>query len=241
MGTLMASLLSGCALWDHFFKAEKHEDSPEEVMGKARRSFDKGYYEQASTEFEKIKDRYPYSKFALEAEIKMADSLYKRRQYTEAYSAYNEFEKLHPRNPNVPYVIYQEGMSQFSQASTIDRDQSHVIKARHEFERLVKKFPESKYAIKAKSKIRACYISLARYELYVANFYYKQKKYRAAMDRYRYLVENYPDLGQYHEALEKLSRCKAKLAARGPEPGETPSKEQKPSWLHKLNPFSWWD
>ncbi len=243
MVVLTTFLFSGCSLWGRFFKTEKHEEAPEEVMAKARRSFDKGYYEQASTEFEKIKDRYPYSKFALEAEIKMADSLYRRRQYAEAYGAYDEFEKLHPRNPNVPYVIYQQGMSQLKQASTIDRDQSHVVKARREFERLVKKFPGSEYAAKARSKIRDCYVSLARYELYVGNFYYKQKKYRAAMKRYRYLVEKYPDLGQYHEAIENLGRCRAKLAEM-PAPEDSSKKEKASSvssWLHKLNPFNWWD
>ena len=63
----------------------------------------------------------------------------------------------------------------------------------------------------AARKIRECYINLAEHELYVGRFYYKMKKHRAAMGRYRYILENYPDLGQYHEALEFLSKCKAEL------------------------------
>ena len=63
----------------------------------------------------------------------------------------------------------------------------------------------------ARIKIRECYIFLARYELYVAHFYFRQKHYRAAMGRYEYVLQNYPDLGQYEEAVEYLSRCKQKL------------------------------
>ena len=81
-----------------------------------------------------------------------------------------------------------------------------------EFERLVKKSPRSVYANKARRKIRKCYIYLAEYELYVGHFYFKMKKYLAAMGRYEYLLENYPDLGQYQEAIEYLSKCKEKLA-----------------------------
>ena len=99
-------------------------------------------------------------------------------------------------------------MCHFTQVSTIDRDQSHTYQARGEFDRLLKKFPRSVYANRARRKLRECYIYLAEYELYVGHFYYKMKKYRTAMGRYRYLLENYPDLGQYKDALEYMSKCK---------------------------------
>jgi outer membrane protein assembly factor BamD len=144
----------------------------------------------------------------------MADTLYKRELYDEAFDAYDEFERLHPKNSNIAYVIYQKGMCHFSQVSTTDRDQSNTHAAKTQFERLVKKFPRTEYANRARRKIRQCYINLAEYELYVGHFYFKMKKYRAAMGRYQYLLENYPDLGQYHEALEYLSKCKEKLTEK---------------------------
>jgi outer membrane protein assembly factor BamD len=239
-GTFIIFFLGGCALWDKYFGSEEEEELPTELMQEGTKNLEKGHYSAAIEAFEKLKDRYPYSKFAIEAELNLADSLYNSKRYEEAYDTYNDFERLHPKNPKIPYVMYQKGMSQFQQTSTIDRDQSHTYRAKEDFERLVKRFPKSEYATMARTKIRECYINLAEYELYVGHYYYKIKKYRAAMGRYRYLVENYPDLGQYHEALEYFSKCK-ELLSEETEEQEEPKRKKRSSWLKKLNPFNWWD
>jgi outer membrane protein assembly factor BamD len=207
-GIAIILIFGGCALWGGDVEEEK---TPAQLMSEGLQDLEAGYYESATLAFQKVKDRYPYSKFAVEAELKMADAFYNRELYDEAFHAYGEFERLHPKNANIPYVIYRKGMCHYVQIDTIDRDQSHTLKAVDEFKRLVKKFPTCEYAHSARMKIRECYRELAEHELYVGNFYYRMGKYRAAMGRYRYIIENYPDLGQYKEALEYLSRCKEKL------------------------------
>ncbi|MFO7738143.1 MAG: outer membrane protein assembly factor BamD [Desulfatiglandaceae bacterium] len=209
-GAAMMFSFCGCSLLDHFF-GDDMEKPPAELMNEGMENLERGRYTAASEAFQNLKDRYPYSKFAVAAEIKLADSLYKRELYDEAYEAYDEFERLHPKHPTIPYVIYQKGMCHFVQVSTIDRDQSHTYQAKESFERLVNTFPNSEYVNRARRKIRECYIYLAEYELYVGHYYYKMKKYRSAMGRYRYLIENYPDLGQYKEALEYMSKCREHL------------------------------
>jgi len=206
--------LQGCAAWDKFFSSDKEERSPAELMSDGMDNFNSGYYESATEAFQELKDKYPYSPYAIKAEILIADALFRRALYDQAFEAYTEFERLHPKNPEIPYVIYQKGMCHFEQVTAIDRDQSHTLLAKEEFERLLKKSPSSEYALMARGKIRECYIFLASYELYVARFYYKKKDYRAAMGRYQYVLENYPDLGQYEEAVEYLGRCKQKLEAQ---------------------------
>ncbi len=204
-------LLSGCATLDWFLGKEP-ERGPSELMDKAMEDLGRGYYKSATEYFQKIKDRYPYSKFAIIAELKMADTLFLRSSYDESYEAYKEFERLHPKHPSIPYVIYRQGLCHFRQMKTIDRDQTHSLKARDEFARLVKRFPRDVYASRARMKIRKCYIDLAAHELYVARFYYKKKQYRAAAGRFRHAIEDYPDVGQYFEALEYLGKCEEKLA-----------------------------
>lgn len=204
-------LLSGCALWDQFFP-EEPEKSPAQLMSEGMEKFERGRLEAATEMFQHLKDRYPYSRYAVQAELKMAEALYKRKLYDEAADAFLEFERLHPKNPNIPYVIYHRAMCYFNKAGTIDRDQSSTHEAKKEFERLVKKFPKNDYAYLARMKIRRCYVNLAQHELYVGHYYYRMKKYRAAMGRYLYVIENYPDVGQFQEALEYLSKCKEKLA-----------------------------
>jgi outer membrane protein assembly factor BamD len=207
VGMVLPFLIGGCS---HFGK--KEEKTATELMSEGMKSFEKGNYEAAAETFQKVKDRYPYNTFAIIAELKMADSLYKRKVYEEAYEAYDEFERLHPKNENIPYVIYQKGMCHFRQLKTIDRDQSHTLKSKEEFERLVKRFPRDDYAKRARKNIRKCLVYLAEYELYVGHFYYKMEKYRAAMARYTYLMNTYPDMGQYHEALAYIRRCKEELS-----------------------------
>jgi outer membrane protein assembly factor BamD len=207
-----AIFIGGCATDSAVSK--KKEKTPDELMAEGMKFYEDEYYLSAIETFQKIIDRYPYSKHIAEAELKVADSQYYQGNYDEAFDAYNEFHRLHPKNPKIPYVFYQKGMCHFKQVGTIDRDQWHTLQAKDEFERLNKTFPNSEYSDQAHWKIRECYMKLAGAELYVAHFYFKMKKYKAAMNRYQYILEKYPDLGQYHEALEYLSKCRERLAAQ---------------------------
>ncbi|MBW1900957.1 MAG: outer membrane protein assembly factor BamD [Deltaproteobacteria bacterium] len=211
--SLMVVFLGGCAS-DKALKKKpkKKENPPAELMEEGRSAYEDEYYLSAIESFQKIVDRYPYSKFYAEAELKIADSYYYSMDYDAAFDAYTEFQRLHPKNPKIPYVLYQKGQCHFSQVSTVDRDHSHTLHALEQFERLVKDFPKSEYSDQTHWKIRECYMKLAGSELYVGHFYFKMKKYKAAMTRYRYILENFPDLGQYHEALEYLTKSEEKLA-----------------------------
>lgn len=221
IGIMLVLLLGGCAsvveygysLWDSIF-GEEQEKTAAELMSEGTEKLQKGKYEEAAEAFQKLKDRYPYSQYAVAAELKMADALYNKEEFDSAFEAYDEFERLHPKNRDIPYVIYQKGRCYFRQITTIDRDQSYTRKAKEEFERLVKRFPRHEYANRARKKIRKCLIYLAEYELYVGHYYFKMGNYKAAMERYTYIIQNYPDMGQYNEALNYISKCKEKLSEK---------------------------
>jgi outer membrane protein assembly factor BamD len=207
----MAILLLGtCSTVDKFF-GDDEDMSPDQLMQEGMSDMESGNYENAFEAFQDIRDRYPYSKHAITAELKIADALFKRGSFDEAYEAYDDFEKLHPKNKDIPYVIYQKGMCNFEQMKTLDREQVHTLKAKETFERLVRQFPRSEYAARARKNLRRCIIFLSEYELYVGNFYYKKGFYRAALGRFNFIIQNYPDMGQYHEAMEKIGIIKEKL------------------------------
>lgn len=208
IGLLFISLFNGCAHKQQSLNELTHE----ELLARGLARLEEGNHNSAVRAFQAIKDRYPYTKSAITAELKMAESYYIRKQFDSAMDVYRDFERLHPKDKNLPYVIYRQGMCQFEQIETLDRDQTFTHKAKEEFERLIKRFPNSEYVDKAKANIRSCLIYLAEYELYVGDFYYKMDKYSAALNRYKYVIQNYPDLGQYHQALESISKCKTKLA-----------------------------
>lgn len=202
-------LLSGCSLFG--LGGEAPEKSPEELMREGISAFEEGDYTKAAEAFQDVKDRYPYSALAVEAELGLADALFRRKEFEAALEAYREFETLHPKNKSIPYVIYQQGMSHFLRMNPIDRDQTSTKDALKEFERLQREFPIDPFSLMAQRRIRRCLINLAEYELYVGHFYFKTGRYQAALRRFEYLITHYPDYGQYEDALVYMARCKEKL------------------------------
>ena len=194
--TLM--VLTSCS----WFGVQK-EESAEELANEGMEEFNSGNYRMAVQVFHKLKDWYPFSKYAILAELKIADGLYKLRQFEQAIYAYEKFEGLHPRNEATPYVVNQIGLSHFGRVDTIDRDQVSARMALMTFKRLIKQFPDSLYAQKAKENLIKCQKSLAGHELEVGIFYYKSKHYRAAINRFKTVVTDYPDVGSiHHQALQ---------------------------------------
>jgi len=212
---LMISFCSGCS---YFGKGTKPDKSPEELMSEGISKFAKGSYTDAAERFQELKDRYPYSNLAIHAELKLADSLFKKKEFEEAIEAYREFESLHPKNTSIPYVIYQQGLCYFLRIGTIDRDQTNTIKALHEFERLIRIFPDDHYCLKAKDHIERCLSNLAEHEFYVGHFYFRYGHYEAALKRFTYLLERYPDHGPREKTLAYIAKCKERLAQQTSSP-----------------------
>ena len=200
-------LLTGCALF-----GKEVEKPAAELIQEGMEAFDKGNFSDAIKDFEQLKDWYPFSKYATVAELKIADAHYHLDHYAEAVTAYEEFEQLHPRNEAIPYVIYQIGRSYYDQIDTIDRDQTSARKALETFRRLIRQFPEDPYAIKAHTHITICLQSLAGHEIYVGKFYLRSKHYRAALERFKSVISEYPDVGMHYQALQYITQCEA-LAA----------------------------
>ncbi|MDB9823380.1 outer membrane protein assembly factor BamD [Deltaproteobacteria bacterium] len=209
IGGLLIFIFEGCAT---DASRDMNELTAENLLARGIEKLEENSYNSAVTAFQAIKDRYPYSKAVITAELKMAEAHYIRKDFESAFDVYDDFERLHPKDENIPYVMYRKGMCHFQQIKTVDRDQTPTHKAKEEFERLVKRFAKSDYADKARAKIRQCLVYLAEYELYIGDFYFKTKKYGPALERYMYIIKNYPDMGQYHQALEYISKCKEKLA-----------------------------
>ena len=110
-------ICSGCA----WFEPNEEEKSAQELVQDGVESFDDGKYKAAIESFEKLRDWYPFSKYAILAELKIADAYFNLESYADAIFAYEEFEQLHPRNEAIPYVIYRIGRSYFDQIDTTDR------------------------------------------------------------------------------------------------------------------------
>jgi outer membrane protein assembly factor BamD len=197
---------SGCSL----FKS-KDLKSARELALDGMDEFNSSNFKSAIESFEKLKDWYPFSKYAILAELKIADAHYHLQEYEEAVFAYEEFENLHPRNEAIPYVIYQIGLSYYEQIDTVDRDQATALKAIEIFKRLNKQFPDNEYRGLALQHINKCIKNLAGHEIYVGLFYYKNKHYKAALNRFKAVLSRYPDVGFHKEALSNIALCEEAL------------------------------
>jgi outer membrane protein assembly factor BamD len=187
---LLALSAAGCAWFE-----TQEEKSATQLAQEGMAAFEREKYRRAIESFEKLRDWYPFSKYASLAELKTADAYYHLEEYDEAVYAYEAFESLHPRNEAIPYVIYQIGRCYYEQMESIDRDQTATKKALDTFQRLKQSFPKSSYAMKADSHIKECYERLAGHEFYVGMFYYKSKHYKTALNRFQTVIEEYPTVG----------------------------------------------
>lgn len=208
---VLAVISGGCGTIKGWFGKKKPEQPPEVMAQEGIQQLSKKKYMDAAETFEKLRDRYPYSQEALLAQIKLADAHFYKKSYEEALQAYKDFEKLHPTNPAVPYCIYRQGLCYYRQRSTIDRDQTFTTKALAEFQRLKQKFPESEYAGKADKYIARCRQDLAEHEFYVAEFYYRTKRYPSALERFQILATEYPEF-KPGEVKGYVAKCQAKIA-----------------------------
>lgn len=218
----LAAFLTGCA----WFQSNE-EESSEDLVSDAMYNYESANYRKSIESFEKLKDWYPYSKYAILAELKIADAHYRLEEYDEAIAAYESFESLHPRNEAIPYVIYQIGNCYFEQVDSVDRDQSVAEKAMAVYTRLIQQFPGDPYAAKARENIKECQKSLAGHEFYVGMFYFKSKHYKPALTRFKAVLANYPDVGIHQKAIQYIALCESELR-NNPEEVEPDDTEESP-------------
>lgn len=197
--------VNGCG----WFSKKTPEKPAHELIQEGVKEYNDGDYKKALKAFEQLKDWYPFSKYAILAELRIGDSHYHLQQYPEAVAAYEEFERLHPRNEATPYVVFQIGRCYFEQMDTVDRDQTSTQKALDTFHRVIRQYPGDPYAKKAKVHINECLKSLAGHEFYVGCFYFGQKEYKAARERFVSVLTQYPDMGYHYQALQYIAQCDA--------------------------------
>lgn len=159
-------------------------------------------FEEALAQFGTVKNKFPYSKLATEAELRIAEIHFKREEYIESQNAYQTFKEMHPSYARIDYVTYKLALSFFNQLpGTIDRDLSVAERAILYFDEVVQTYPKSEYVKDAADhKIKALKM-LAEKEYYVGNFYMIRDHWESALGRFEGLLQKYPNLGFDAKAL----------------------------------------
>jgi len=189
---------SGCSV---LHKAPTSED----FYAQAEAMFERSDYNAAIDNYQHVIDQFPFSPYAEDAELKIALSLYQQHKYTEAISAFADFQRMHPTNKNLALASYYMGMAYFDQIHRPDQDQSNTENALAQFQTLERRYPESEFAQLAQDQIEICREMLARNEQIIGEYYYKRAHFRAAESRLAELMQKYPDTPIAPEALYELA------------------------------------
>jgi outer membrane protein assembly factor BamD len=200
-------LNSGCGVIDYYFLTPP-EDTARELVEAGNEAMQAKEYGSAIEYYTKLKDRYPFSPFTPEAELKLGDAYFLDEQFRAASETYKEFEALHPRHEAIPYVLFQIGLSGYRQFDTIDLPQQSTTEALEYFRRVVEGYPGTQYAAEAKNYIRKCRRHQAQYEIFVADFYWRTERYEAAWRRYSFVAEEFPEL----DDIRNYARARGKVA-----------------------------
>lgn len=194
----------------------------------AQRNYEKGLKEledrdwvAAAKYFGFIKSRFPYSKYAVLAEIRLADAEFGAGQYLEAIDSYKLFIKFHPTHELVVngYAAFRIGESYAKQLPgdfwilppSHEKDQSATEDAEDELRKFLDKYPDSPHAKKAKELLAKIGRRLAAHEWYVARYYWDKDKPMGTVLRLRRLLERYAGVGYDEEALWLLGRAYSRV------------------------------
>lgn len=206
----LATLLSGCGLLPDQ-KDETAGWSANKLYTEAKDALTEGSYDKSVKLFEKLESRYPYGRYAQQAQIEVAYAYWKSGEPASAIAACDRFIKLHPNHPNVDYVFYLRGLVNFnedlgllgaiSNQDMTERDPKGARDAFDAFKELATRFPGSKYTPDAVARMKYLVNALASHEVHVARYYMKRGAYLAAANRAQHALKSYPQAPAIEEAL----------------------------------------
>ena len=210
---LLIMTLSGCSSLGSFFE-EKDSTvglTASQLYAQGKEFLDAADFNNAIKLFEILEARYPFGKYSTQAMLDISYAYYASNQKDEAIIEINRFIRLYPNHPNVSYAYYLRALSNFDKdANIISRffghdpsryDVTDLKNSFNDFTTVVNKFPDSKYADDSINRLRYIKNQIARNELYIAEYYDKRSANIAAIERVKFMLENYGGTPSSEEGL----------------------------------------
>jgi outer membrane protein assembly factor BamD len=212
----VVSLGAGCATSDDGSKPVNYSLTPKQNYEKGIAELKDENYPEAQKYFQFVRSKFPFSKYAVLAELAIADTQFDRGNYTEAADSYKQFIRLHPTHEKVAdgYAAFKVGECAYKDMPddvwllppSYEKDQSAVGDALRELDEFVKKYPDSRYIKEAQPLRREALKRLVDHEVYVARFYLDRDHPKAAAMRIEGAIRRYPGSGREPELLLALGQ-----------------------------------
>ena len=211
LALLAALLVAGCGIFGGKEVDHTKDWSVSKLYSEARSNLMERNYADAIKLYEKLEARYPYGRYAQQAQLEIAYAHFKDNEPALAIAAADRFIKLHPNHPNVDYAYYVKGLANFnddlglmhiiSRQDLTERDPKAAREAFESFKDLVQRFPQSRYAEDAQKRMAYLVNALASNEVHVARYYLQRGAYVAAANRAQSALVTYPQAPANEEGL----------------------------------------
>jgi outer membrane protein assembly factor BamD len=210
---LAMPLLSGCGDSD---KTKNSGPTPpvEVLYNNGLDALNDKRYASANDQFNSLEQNFPFSTWAVNAQIMQAYSQYLQNKYTDAIGTLDRFIQLHPVHPQIAYIYYLRALCYYEQIADIQRDQKGTDQAMSALQEVATRFPNSPYANDARLKIDLCRDHLAGKEMEVGRYYENQHLYEAALGRFQRVVDDYQTTNHVPEALARIVEVYLALGLR---------------------------
>ena len=185
-----------------------------ELYDQAQSRLKSASYSTAIISLESLESRFPFGRYAEQAQAELIYAYYMNSQFEASESAAQRFINLHPRHSHTGYAYYMKGLAAFTDDAGLftryfqsDLAKREIIMAQKSFDELsefISRYPNSKYVPHAKQRMIYLRNLLAEHEIYVADFYMKRGAYLAAVGRAKYVIEHLPNTPQTPYALSIL-------------------------------------
>ena len=214
-------LVTGCSTTP-VPKDEYHDWTDQRFYQEAREALTNEGYQRAIKLYENLETRFPFGRYATQAQLDVAFAYYKYNEPDAALAAADRFIKLHPRNPHVDYAYYLKGLINYNRSigflerfiptDSSQRDPGAAREAFKDFQLLIDKFPNSRYNADARQRMVALRNNLAMNEIHVARYYMKRHAYVAAAERCVYVIEKFQQTQAVPLALKIMESAYKKMA-----------------------------
>ncbi|NMY43727.1 outer membrane protein assembly factor BamD [Pseudomonas sp. WS 5013] len=203
-------------------KPEVDENLSEtELYQQAQDDLNSNSYNNAIAKLKALESRYPFGRYAEQAQLELIYAYYKNVEPEAAKSAAERFIRLHPQHANVDYAYYLKGLASFDQDRGLiarflpldltKRDPGAARDSYNEFAQLTSRYPNSRYAPDAKARMIYLRNLLAAYEIHAGRYYLTRQAYVAAANRGRYVVENLQETPSVGDGLALMVEAYQRL------------------------------
>lgn len=211
VAALALSMLAGCGMFGDKLNERKNW-TVEDYYQNAKSDLDSGNYAGAIKLYEALEARYPFGRYAQQAQLDIAYAYYKENDSAQAVAATERFIKLHPNHPNLDYALYLKALAFFKpdlglfgdllNLDPSDRDPKALRESFEAFKDLVIRFPDGIYSADARARMAYLVNTLARHDVSVARYYMTRGAYLASVNRAQNVIQRYPQAPAIQDALE---------------------------------------